>query len=262
MSDVPHLPPVPERRVALLQLLRPRGAGQRPGWSSGGLPQVGRHRCDRGERAGRHAPSHVGRDHAALAATRVGDLGESKLIPLSPSSSLDPAGILNPGKLLPGQKEERDEQGASARDLDLSRDQHGRNDRHRGKGSRSVRDFVSGRLSPSPTRMRQPYGIVHGGAIAALAESLTSDGDRPRAVMEEEKIAMGQELNVSFMRPINEGHVNAYCRPSAQGQDRLELGGRDHRRRWPPLRAAARDDRGAPGGALGAPSLGAPVICG
>ena len=77
-------------------------------------------------------------------------------------------------------------------------------------------NFVSGRL-PVSDAVRQPYGIVHGGAIAALAESLTSMATA-RAVMEEGKIAMGQELNVSFMRPITKGHVNAYCRLRRKGR--------------------------------------------
>ncbi len=77
-------------------------------------------------------------------------------------------------------------------------------------------NFISGRL-PVSNAVRQPYGIVHGGAIAALAESLTSMATA-RVVMEQGKIAMGQELNVSFMRPIAKGHVNAYCRVRRRGR--------------------------------------------
>jgi uncharacterized protein (TIGR00369 family) len=36
--------------------------------------------------------------------------------------------------------------------------------------------------------------------------------------MAEGKIAMGQELNVSFMRPISDGHVNATCRVRRRGR--------------------------------------------
>jgi 1,4-dihydroxy-2-naphthoyl-CoA hydrolase len=77
-------------------------------------------------------------------------------------------------------------------------------------------DVVRGRL-PVGDRVRQPYGIVHGGAIAALAESLTSMGTA-RGVMKDGKIAMGQEINVSFMRPIVAGHVNALCRVRRRGR--------------------------------------------
>jgi 1,4-dihydroxy-2-naphthoyl-CoA hydrolase len=77
-------------------------------------------------------------------------------------------------------------------------------------------DIVRGRLKVED-RVRQPYGIVHGGAMAALAESLTSMGTA-RGVMRDGKIAMGQEINASFMRPITAGHVNALCRVRRKGR--------------------------------------------
>jgi 1,4-dihydroxy-2-naphthoyl-CoA hydrolase len=77
-------------------------------------------------------------------------------------------------------------------------------------------DVVRGRLAVED-RIRQPYGIVHGGAMAALAESLTSMATA-RGVMRDGKIAMGQEINASFMRPIGSGHVNALARVRRRGQ--------------------------------------------
>jgi 1,4-dihydroxy-2-naphthoyl-CoA hydrolase len=77
-------------------------------------------------------------------------------------------------------------------------------------------DFVRGRL-PVEDRVRQPYGIVHGGAIAALAETLTSMGTA-LGVRADGKIAMGQDMNASFMRPISDGHVNALCRVRRKGR--------------------------------------------
>jgi 1,4-dihydroxy-2-naphthoyl-CoA hydrolase len=77
-------------------------------------------------------------------------------------------------------------------------------------------EHVRGRI-PVADRIRQPYGIVHGGAIAALAESLTSLGTA-RGVMAEGRIAMGQEINASFMRPIASGHVNALARVRRRGR--------------------------------------------
>jgi 1,4-dihydroxy-2-naphthoyl-CoA hydrolase len=77
-------------------------------------------------------------------------------------------------------------------------------------------ELVRGRLAVVD-RVRQPYGIVHGGAIAALAESLTSLGTA-RGVMKENRIAMGQEINASFMRPITDGHVNALARVRRKGR--------------------------------------------
>jgi 1,4-dihydroxy-2-naphthoyl-CoA hydrolase len=77
-------------------------------------------------------------------------------------------------------------------------------------------ELVRGRLAVVD-RVRQPYGIVHGGAIATLAESLTSLGTA-RGVMKENRIAMGQEINASFMRPITDGHVNALARVRRKGR--------------------------------------------
>jgi 1,4-dihydroxy-2-naphthoyl-CoA hydrolase len=77
-------------------------------------------------------------------------------------------------------------------------------------------DFVRGRM-PVEERILQPYGIVHGGALCALAESLASMGTAV-AVAEEGKVAMGQELNVSYMRPVTGGHVNALARARRKGR--------------------------------------------
>jgi 1,4-dihydroxy-2-naphthoyl-CoA hydrolase len=77
-------------------------------------------------------------------------------------------------------------------------------------------DFLRGRIAVAD-RVRQPYGIVHGGVMAALAESLTSMGTA-RGVAAEGKVAMGQEINASFMRPISGGHVNALARVRRKGR--------------------------------------------
>jgi 1,4-dihydroxy-2-naphthoyl-CoA hydrolase len=57
-------------------------------------------------------------------------------------------------------------------------------------------------------RHRQPYGIVHGGVYAALAESIASEATAV-AVYEDGKIAMGMSNFVTFMRPISSGTVHA-----------------------------------------------------
>ena len=56
--------------------------------------------------------------------------------------------------------------------------------------------------------VRQPFGLVHGGVYAAIAESLTSFATY-RAVMGDGLAAMGLSNQTSFLRPITEGHVNA-----------------------------------------------------
>ena len=57
-------------------------------------------------------------------------------------------------------------------------------------------------------RHLQPYGIVHGGVHSSLAESLTSAATY-EAVKDEGKIAMGQTIDTSFLRPISEGSIHA-----------------------------------------------------
>jgi uncharacterized protein (TIGR00369 family) len=57
-------------------------------------------------------------------------------------------------------------------------------------------------------RIRQPYGIVHGGAYTVIAESICSEATRA-AVSGDGMAAMGQANQASFIRPITAGHVNA-----------------------------------------------------
>ena len=83
---------------------------------------------------------------------------------------------------------------------------------------------------PVTDQVRQPFGLVHGGALLTLAESLTSFGTWV-GVKDDGKVAMGQEINASLMRPITEGHVNGTATARRRGPHRLGLGGRDHRRR-------------------------------
>lgn len=57
-------------------------------------------------------------------------------------------------------------------------------------------------------RHKQPFGLVHGGVYAALAESLASQATYA-AVASDGKIAVGQSNHTSFLRPILAGYVNA-----------------------------------------------------
>jgi 1,4-dihydroxy-2-naphthoyl-CoA hydrolase len=71
--------------------------------------------------------------------------------------------------------------------------------------------------APVSDRIRQPYGIVHGGTYATIAESICSLATAV-AVWPDGRIAMGQSNNASFMRPISEGHVNATARRRHRGR--------------------------------------------
>jgi 1,4-dihydroxy-2-naphthoyl-CoA hydrolase len=65
-------------------------------------------------------------------------------------------------------------------------------------------------------RHRQPFGLVHGGVYAAMAESLASVATY-MAVAGEGKIAVGQSNYTSFMRPIFSGSVHAEARRRHRG---------------------------------------------
>jgi len=56
--------------------------------------------------------------------------------------------------------------------------------------------------------LKQPAGLVHGGVLAAMAESLASVATA-RAVLPQGEMAMGLSNNTSFLRPITTGTVHA-----------------------------------------------------
>jgi 1,4-dihydroxy-2-naphthoyl-CoA hydrolase len=62
--------------------------------------------------------------------------------------------------------------------------------------------------TPVADRLKQPFGLVHGGVYSAMAESLASQATA-LAVLEEGNVAVGLSNHTSFMRPVLEGHVNA-----------------------------------------------------
>jgi uncharacterized protein (TIGR00369 family) len=74
-----------------------------------------------------------------------------------------------------------------------------------------IGEFDDERISGSfevSDRVRQPFGIVHGGAYAACAETLASVGTY-FAVEGNGDIAVGQNNDTSFLRPVSSGTVHA-----------------------------------------------------
>ena len=61
---------------------------------------------------------------------------------------------------------------------------------------------------PVDERTRQPFGILHGGASVALAETVASLGAYELVNKEEEAVA-GLEINANHVRSIREGVVTA-----------------------------------------------------
>jgi len=72
------------------------------------------------------------------------------------------------------------------------------------------------RIAIEPRHL-QPYGIVHGGVLTTLAESLCSAATHA-AVAEEGLAAIGQANDTSFLRPITDGHVTAAAVPRHKGR--------------------------------------------
>jgi 1,4-dihydroxy-2-naphthoyl-CoA hydrolase len=64
--------------------------------------------------------------------------------------------------------------------------------------------------------LKQPYGLVHGGVYATMAESLASQATA-RAVYEDGNIAVGLSNHTSFMRPVLDGYVHASARRVHRG---------------------------------------------
>jgi 1,4-dihydroxy-2-naphthoyl-CoA hydrolase len=63
----------------------------------------------------------------------------------------------------------------------------------------------------------QPFGVVHGGVYAALAEAICS-GATYDALRQQEVVPLGQNNNTTFLRPIAQGHVNALARARQRGR--------------------------------------------
>jgi 1,4-dihydroxy-2-naphthoyl-CoA hydrolase len=61
---------------------------------------------------------------------------------------------------------------------------------------------------PVDERTRQPYGILHGGASVALAETVASLGAYELVNKETEAVA-GLEINANHIRPKTDGVVRA-----------------------------------------------------
>lgn len=70
---------------------------------------------------------------------------------------------------------------------------------------------------PVDDRTRQPFGILHGGASIALAETVASFGAVLR-IDRERFVAVGQEINGNHLRGKTEGVVTATAVPVHVGR--------------------------------------------
>jgi 1,4-dihydroxy-2-naphthoyl-CoA hydrolase len=73
---------------------------------------------------------------------------------------------------------------------------------------------------PVDDRTKQPYGLLHGGASAALAETIGSVAST-YVVDHEKMMCVGIEINANHIRGVKSGIVTATCTP-------LHLGAQTH----------------------------------
>lgn len=80
-------------------------------------------------------------------------------------------------------------------------------------------DYIKARM-PVDDRTRQPFGVLHGGASVALAETLGSTG--AGLVIDRTKYrGVGQEINANHVRAVSGGWVIGTTRP-------VHIGRRSH----------------------------------
>lgn len=73
---------------------------------------------------------------------------------------------------------------------------------------------------PVNDKVKQPYGLLHGGASVVLAESVGSIASN-LVVDHDAFMGVGMEINANHLRPVWDGEVRALCRP-------LHLGAKSH----------------------------------
>ncbi len=70
---------------------------------------------------------------------------------------------------------------------------------------------------PMRDELRQPVGLLHGGVISSLVESICSRATA-LAVMGDGMMAMGQSISVNFIRPVTQGHAEVKARARHRGR--------------------------------------------
>ena len=73
------------------------------------------------------------------------------------------------------------------------------------------KDFIKASM-PVDERTKQPYGILHGGASVALAETIGSYGSH--LIIDSSKyMSVGLEINANHIRKVEGGHVTGIAKP-------------------------------------------------
>jgi 1,4-dihydroxy-2-naphthoyl-CoA hydrolase len=77
-------------------------------------------------------------------------------------------------------------------------------------------DHLSARM-PVDARTLQPFGVLHGGASVALAETLASFAATFTVDLEQTS-CVGMEINANHLRPVTSGWVTGVAKPIALGR--------------------------------------------
>lgn len=77
--------------------------------------------------------------------------------------------------------------------------------------------FLTARM-PVDHRTHQPFGLLHGGASVALAESMGSMAGFLALDNPETQQCVGVEINANHLRPVTEGWVYGRCVPLHVGR--------------------------------------------
>jgi 1,4-dihydroxy-2-naphthoyl-CoA hydrolase len=78
-------------------------------------------------------------------------------------------------------------------------------------------DFICAGM-PVDHRTKQPYGILHGGASVALAETLASVAANLVLPPHSGLYAVGLEINANHIKSVREGKVTGTCRALQLGR--------------------------------------------
>ena len=87
--------------------------------------------------------------------------------------------------------------------------------------------------------LRQPVGLLHGGVMSTLVESICSRATA-LAVLDDGMMAMGQSISVNFIRPVTAGGRRSQGQGPPPRPHHLGLGRRSPRRRGQALRRSPR----------------------
>lgn len=77
-------------------------------------------------------------------------------------------------------------------------------------------NFLTARM-PVEKRTKQPFGILHGGASAALAETVGSVA-ATLCIDMSQQYAVGLDINANHLRPVKAGYVYGTARPVHLGR--------------------------------------------